>query len=78
MARKKKANVNVLVGTRKGAFILQSDSRRRTWKLKGPFLEAASVFHMAFDRRDGRTIYAAVNSGHFGPTVQRSRDFGKT
>jgi photosystem II stability/assembly factor-like uncharacterized protein len=33
---------------------------------------------MAFDTRDGKTIYAAVNSGHFGPTVQRSRNFGKT
>lgn len=33
---------------------------------------------MAFDKRDGRTIYAAVNSGHFGPTVQRTKNFGKT
>jgi photosystem II stability/assembly factor-like uncharacterized protein len=33
---------------------------------------------MAFDTRDGKTIYAAVNSGHFGPTVQRSKNFGKT
>jgi len=33
---------------------------------------------MSFDKRDGRTIYAAVNSGHFGPTVQTTKDFGKT
>ncbi len=79
MARKKtKADVNVLLGTRKGAFILQSDAHRRTWKMKGPFLESSPIFHMAFDRRDGKTIYAAVNSGHFGPTIQRSRNFGKT
>jgi photosystem II stability/assembly factor-like uncharacterized protein len=79
MASKKgKAEVNVLLGTRKGAFILQSDHKRRTWKMKGPFLQSSPVFHMAFDPRDGKTIYAAVNSGHFGPTVQRSRNFGKT
>ena len=46
--------------------------------MKGPFFESSPVFHMAFDKRDGKTIYAAVNSGHFGPTVQRSRDMGKT
>jgi len=79
MARKKsRTAVHVLLGTRKGGFILQSDSRRRAWKMKGPFFESSPVFHMAFDKRDGRTIYAAVNSGHFGPTVQRSRDMGKT
>jgi len=70
--------VNVLLGTRKGAFILQSDTRRRTWKMKGAFLQSSPVFHMAFDTRDGKTIYAAVNSGQFGPTVQRSKDLGKT
>jgi len=79
MASKKvKADVNVLLGTRKGAFILQSDRRRKAWKMKGPFLQSSPVFHMVFDTRDGKTIYAAVNSGHFGPTVQRSRNFGKT
>ena len=79
MASKKgKAEVNVLLGTRKGAFILQSDRRRKAWKMKGPFLQSSPVFHMIFDTRDGKTIYAAVNSGHFGPTVQRSRNFGKT
>lgn len=79
MARKKgKAAVYVLLGTRKGAFILHSDSRRRAWKMKGPFFESSPVFHMAFDKRDGKTIYAAVNSGHFGPTVQSSIDMGKT
>src|SRR5208337_2047286 len=76
--KKNKAAVYILLGTRKGAFILHSDSRRRTWKMKGPYFESSPVFHMAFDKRDGKTIYAAVNSGHFGPTVQRSSDMGKT
>jgi photosystem II stability/assembly factor-like uncharacterized protein len=46
--------------------------------MKGPFLESSPVFHMSFDKRDGKTIYAAVNSGHFGPTVQRTGNFGRT
>jgi photosystem II stability/assembly factor-like uncharacterized protein len=78
MVKRRKPEVNVLLGTRKGAFILQSDARRKAWKIRGPFLSGTSVFHMCFDRRDGMTIYAAVNSGHFGPTVQMSKDFGKT
>lgn len=74
----KKSAVHVLLGTRKGAFVLQSDARRRKWKMKGPFFENSPVFHMAFDKRDQKTIYAAVNSGHFGPTVFKSKNFGKT
>jgi len=77
-SKKTKTQVNVLLGTRKGAFILQSDARRRSWKMKGPLLKSSPVFHMTFDKRDGETIYAAVNSFHFGPTIQMSRDFGKT
>jgi len=73
-----KAAVYALIGTRKGGFIFESDSRRRKWKMRGPFFESSSVFHMAFDQRDERTIYAAVNSFHFGPTIFRSRNFGRT
>jgi len=72
-----RAEVCVLVGTKKGAFIFQSDRGRRRWKMRGPFFENSPVFHMCFDRRDGRTIYAAVNSYHFGPTVQRTRNLGR-
>jgi len=46
--------------------------------MKGPFFENSPVFHMAFDKRDGKTIYAAVNSGHFGPTIQRTKNFGRS
>jgi hypothetical protein len=74
----RKTDVYILLGTRKGAFILQSDSRRSKWKMKGPFLENSPVFHMAFDKRDGKTIYAAVNSGHFGPTIQRTKNFDRS
>lgn len=79
MARvKPNARVLVLLGTRKGAFIVESYKRRKTWKTRGPFLEGSSIFHLSFDKRDGKTIYAAVNSGHFGPTVQTTKNFGKT
>jgi hypothetical protein len=71
-----KSSVHVLLGTRKGAFILSSSSKRRNWKLKGPFFENCPIFHLAFDSRNGRTIYAAVNSYHFGPTIYKTNNFG--
>jgi photosystem II stability/assembly factor-like uncharacterized protein len=74
----KKADNYLLLGTRKGAFILQSDHRRRRWKMRGPFFENSPVFHMAFDERDNKTIYVAVNSFHFGATVFTSKDLGRT
>jgi photosystem II stability/assembly factor-like uncharacterized protein len=74
----KRVDTYVLLGTRKGAFVMRSDSRRRRWKTKGPFFENSPVFHMAFDKRDGKTIYAAVNSGHFGPTIFISKNLGRT
>lgn len=73
-----KADVRVLLGTSKGAFILQSDSRRKRWKMRGPFFKGSPINHMAFDERDGEKVFAAVNSGHFGPTVAVTRNFGKS
>lgn len=66
----------VMVGTRKGAFLLQSDDRRR-WQARGPMLQGWAVLHMAYDGRDG-TLYAAGASNHFGPAVAISRDLGET
>jgi photosystem II stability/assembly factor-like uncharacterized protein len=65
------------LGTRKGAFICQSDFKRRKWKLRGPFFENCPVFHLAFDRRDAKTVYAAVNSYQFGPTIYKTKNFGR-
>lgn len=72
------AEIILLLGTRKGAFFLQANSERKRWMMKGPFFKNSPVFHMCFDERDGKTIYAAVNSGHFGPTIQRTKNFGRT
>jgi hypothetical protein len=70
------ARLLVLVGTRKGLFILSSDPARRTWSLEGPHFLGEVVHHAVLDPRDGRTLLAAVKAGHLGPTVFRSEDFG--
>src|SRR5207245_6947097 len=70
--------VALLVGTRKGAFIVRSDRSRRTWKLSEPMFLGHIVHHLVLDSRDGRTLLAAARTGHLGPTAFRSTDFGKT
>jgi hypothetical protein len=71
-------SVALLVGTRKGAFILRGDRSRRTWKLSAPIFLGHIVHHLVLDPRDGRTMLMAARTGHLGPTVFRSSDFGKT
>jgi len=67
----------VLVGTRKGLFVLESDEERREWRLEGPQLPGWSIFHAVVDPRDD-TIYAASNNEVFGATVHRSHDRGRS
>jgi hypothetical protein len=75
----KASEVAVLVGTRKGAFILRSDLRRKTWKLEGPLFPGMQVHHFISDHREpGKVMYAAANNDWFGPDIQRTRDGGKT
>ena len=68
----------VLVGTRKGLFILKSGLDRRRWSMEGPHFLGEVVNHAVLDPRDGRTVLAAVRAGHLGPTVYRSADAGRT
>src|SRR6185312_2087859 len=70
--------LRVLVGTRKGLFVLKSDRRRRAWSMEGPHFLGQIVNHALLDPRDGRTMLAAVRAGHLGPTVFRSGDQGRT
>ena len=74
--------VALLVATRKGAFILRSDKARRSWKTDGPMFFGHIVYHMVLDprpaRKGARTMLVAARTGHLGPTVFRSTDFGKT
>ena len=65
----------ILVGTRKGLFVLRGDEGRRTWKLEEPLLPGWDVFHAT--THDG-VVYAAANNFAYGATVQRSTDFGQT
>ena len=68
----------VLVGTRKGLFVLEADRRRRAWRMEGPHFLGQVVNHALLDPRDRRTLLAAVKAGHLGHTVYRSQDFGKS
>lgn len=75
MAAVKKGDTVVLVGTRKGLFILHSRDRRR-WQTRGPYFEGQTIRHAILDPRDSKTIYAGATDEHFGPTIARSTDFG--
>src|SRR5579872_2858250 len=67
----------VLVGTRKGVFVLESDADRREWKTRGPYCEAWPIYHAVYGADDG-TIYAAAASEWHGAGVWRSSDLGET
>ena len=67
----------LLVGTRKGCFVLESDGERRDWKLRGPLCESWPVYHAIHDAGSG-AIYAAAASEWHGSAVWRSGDLGET
>ncbi len=72
------SKVRVLAGTRKGAFILESDGRREKWEVSGPHFAGWEIYHMKGSPADPNRIYASQTSGWFGQIVQRSDDGGKT
>ncbi len=67
----------LLVGTRKGCFLLRSDESRRDWELSGPFCEGWPIYHAVHDAATG-AIYAAAASEWHGAGVWRSLDLGET
>ena len=71
------ARTVVLVGTRKGCFLLESDDARRDWKLRGPYCEGWPVYHAIYDGSSG-SIYAAAASEWHGSAIWRSSDLGET
>jgi len=71
-------NVRVLVGTKKGAFVCESDSGRRQWTLTGPHFGGWEIYHMKGSPVDPDRIYASQCSGWFGQVLQRSDDGGRT
>src|SRR5438105_1925972 len=72
------SGVRVLVGTRKGAFILTSDGKRQKWDVQGPLFAGWEIYHMKGSPADPNRIYASQSSGWFGQIIQRSSDGGKT
>jgi photosystem II stability/assembly factor-like uncharacterized protein len=72
------SGVRVLVGTRKGGFVLESDGKREKWEVSGPHFGGWEIYHMKGSPADPNRVYASQTSGWFGQMVQRSNDGGKT
>jgi photosystem II stability/assembly factor-like uncharacterized protein len=72
------SSVRVLVGTRKGAFVLTSDGKRQKWDVSGPHFAGWELYHIKGSPVDPNRLYASQSSGWFGQLIQRSNDGGKT
>jgi photosystem II stability/assembly factor-like uncharacterized protein len=72
------SGVRVLVGTRKGAFILTADGARKNWNVSGPHFAGWEIYHVKGSPADPNRIYVSQTSGWFGQIIQRSDDGGKT
>ncbi|HET9272589.1 MAG TPA: sialidase family protein [Vicinamibacterales bacterium] len=72
------SSVRVLVGTRKGAFILKADGKRQNWTVNGPHFPGWEMYHLKGSPADPNRLYASQSSGWFGQVMQRSNDGGAT
>ena len=72
------STVRVLVGTRKGAFVLTADGKRDKWDVSGPHFAGWEIYHVKGSPADPNRIYASQSSGWFGQIIQRSDDGGTT
>jgi photosystem II stability/assembly factor-like uncharacterized protein len=72
------SRVRLLVGTRKGAFVLTSDGKRQRWEVSGPHFGGWEMYHLKGSPADPNRLYASQTSGWFGQIIQRSDDGGKT
>ena len=72
------SSVRVLVGTKKGAFILTADGKRKDWQVSGPHFAGWEIYHMKGSPVDPDRLYVSQTSGWFGQLIQRSDDGGKT
>ena len=72
------SGVRVLVGTRKGAFVLTSDGKREAWDVSGPHFGGWEIYHVKGSPADPNRIYASQSTGWFGQVIQRSDDGGAT
>src|SRR3989441_5272513 len=72
------SRVRVLVGTRKGAFVMASDGKRERWDISGPHFGGWELYHLKGSPADPNRLYASQSSSWFGQLIQRSNDGGKT
>ena len=72
------SGVRVLVGTKKGAFVLTADGKREQWKVDGPHFGGWEIYHMKGSPANPNRIFASQTSSWFGQVIQRSDDAGKT
>jgi hypothetical protein len=72
------SSVRVLVGTRKGAFILTGDGKRDKWDVSGPLFGGWEIYHLKGSAADPNRLFASQTSSWFGQIIQRSDDGGKT
>ncbi len=72
------SGVRLLVGTRKGAFILTSDARRTDWQISGPHFPGWEIYHLKGSPANPDRLYASQSTGWFGQLIQRSDDGGRT
>lgn len=72
------SRVRVLVGTKKGAFLLTADDGRKTWRVEGPHFAGWEVYHIKGSPLDSDRLYASQSSGWFGQLIQCSRDGGQS
>jgi photosystem II stability/assembly factor-like uncharacterized protein len=70
--------IRLLVGTRKGAFVLTSDGKRKKWDVSGPHFAGWEIYHLKGSPVDPNRLYASQTSGWFGQVMQISKDGGKT
>ena len=72
------AKVRILVGTKKGAFVLTSDGKREKWEVSGPHFGGWEIYHMKGSPVEPDRLYASQSNSWFGQIVQRSSDGGKS
>ena len=72
------SSVRVLVGTRKGAFVLTADGTRKDWVIDGPHFPGWEIYHLSSSPADPERLYASQCSDWFGQVIHRSNDGGKT
>ncbi|MFL5517258.1 MAG: exo-alpha-sialidase, partial [Gemmatimonadales bacterium] len=72
------SGVRLLVGTRKGGFVLSSDGKRKNWKVSGPHFAGWEIYHLKGSPADPDRIFCSQSSGWFGQIILRSDDGGRT